>query len=53
MERMKNVGATLGRGAKFSLMAVGVVAMLTGGIGVTSAWHHIPGVTEHRTTTIR
>lgn len=46
MERMKNVGATLGRGAKFSLMAVGVVAMLTGGIGVTSAWHHIPGVTE-------
>ena len=46
MKTMKKMQSSLGRGAKLSLMAVGVVAMLTGGIGVTSAWHHIPGVTE-------
>ena len=46
MKTMKKMQSRLGKGAKISLMAVGVVAMLMGGIGVTSAWHHIPGVTE-------
>ena len=46
MKDIKKTRATPGRGTKLSLMIVGVVAMLIGGIGVTSAWHHIPGVTR-------
>ncbi len=38
MKTMKKMQSSLGRGAKLSLMAVGVVAMLTGGVKVTSAW---------------